>query len=50
MPFEGNSATDYSGNNNDGTVNGATWTEDGKIEAAYSFDGDDHIDCGNEDK
>jgi len=39
-PFNGN-ANDESGNGNDGTVNGATLTEDrnGVLNAAYSFDG-----------
>ena len=39
-PFDGN-ANDESGNGNDGTVNGATLTEDrfGNAESAYNFDG-----------
>jgi len=44
-PFCGN-ANDESGNGNDGTVNGATLTEDrfGNAGKAYSFDGvDDHV-------
>ncbi|NHZ84810.1 MAG: T9SS type A sorting domain-containing protein [Planctomycetia bacterium] len=44
--FNGN-AIDESGNGNDGTVNGATLTEDrfGNLNSAYSFDGiDDFID------
>jgi hypothetical protein len=44
-PFNGN-ANDESGNGNDGTVNGATLTEDrfGNANAAYDFDGvDDFI-------
>ena len=48
-PFNGN-ANDESGNGNDGTVNGATLTEDrcGNANSAYSFDGaDDYIDIGN---
>lgn len=42
-PFNGN-ANDESGNGNDGTVNGATLTEDrfGNAETAYSFDGIDN--------
>jgi hypothetical protein len=43
--FDGD-ANDYSGNGNDGTVNGATLNEDrhGNINSAYSFDGvDDYI-------
>ena len=41
-PFNG-SADDESGNGNDGTVNGATLTEDrnGNVDSAYSFDGID---------
>jgi len=44
-PFDGN-AMDASGNGNDGTVNGATLTEDrlGNADSAYNFDGvDDYI-------
>jgi hypothetical protein len=44
-PFCGN-ANDESGNSNDGSVNGATLTEDrfGNADAAFSFDGvDDHV-------
>jgi hypothetical protein len=43
-PFNGN-ANDESGNGNDGTVNGASLTEDrnGNVNAAYSFDGVDDI-------
>lgn len=43
--FDGD-ANDYSGNGNNGTVNGATLTEDrfGNINSAYEFDGvDDYI-------
>lgn len=46
-PFCGN-ANDESGNGNNGTVNGATLTNDrfGNMNAAYSFDGvDDFIQC-----
>lgn len=44
MPFNGtgNEATtalDYSGNNNDGTVNGATHTSSGIVGGGYTFDG-----------
>jgi len=41
-PFNGN-ANDESGNGNDGTVNGATLTEDrfGNADSAYDFDGQD---------
>ena len=44
-PFCGN-ANDASGNNNNGTVNGATLTTDrfGNASSAYSFDGNDYID------
>jgi hypothetical protein len=48
-PFCGN-ANDESGNGNDGTVNGATLTEDrlGNANEAYSFDGvDDFIEVAN---
>ena len=39
-------ALDSSGNNNDGTVYGASWV-DGKFGKALSFDGsDDYVDCG----
>jgi hypothetical protein len=47
MPFDTNSLTtakDYSGFNNNGQVHGATWTSNGKIGGAYSFDGlDDYM-------
>jgi hypothetical protein len=48
-PFNGN-ANDESGNGNDGTVNGATLTEDrlGNANGAYSFDGvNDFISTSN---
>ena len=47
-PFEGN-ASDMSGNNHHGTVNGATLGTDryGRSNEAYSFDGNDWIDLGN---
>ena len=50
-PFCGN-ANDESGNGNDGTVNGATLTEDrfGNAAAAYSFDGNDDINFGMNDE
>jgi len=43
-PFDGN-ANDVSGNGNDGTVYGASLTEDrfGNANGAYSFDGNDYI-------
>ncbi len=46
MPFETNSktiATDYSGYGNNGEVYGATWTNEGVVGGAYSFDGNDYI-------
>ena len=49
LKFDGN-ANDSSGNGNNGTVYGATLTEDrfGNPNSAYSFDGtNDYIDCGN---
>jgi hypothetical protein len=47
-PFNGNSK-DESGNNNNGTVNGATLTTDrfGKINSAYNFDGNSFIQLAN---
>ena len=47
-PFDGN-ASDISGNNHHGTVNGATLGTDryGRPNEAYSFDGNDWIDLGN---
>ena len=47
-PFNGN-ASDESGNGHDGTVNGATLTQDrfGKSNMAYNFDGDDSILLGD---
>lgn len=47
-PFNGN-ANDESGNENHGTVNGATLTTDrfGNTESAYSFDGNDRIDIAS---
>ena len=42
LPFE-NNVNDYSGNNNDGTINGASFT-DGKIGKALEFNGiDDYV-------
>jgi len=42
-----NIVLDASGNNNHGTIYGATWV-DGKVGGALSFDGvDDYVDCGN---
>lgn len=47
-PFSGN-ANDVSGNNNNGTVTGATLTTDrfGNTNSAYSFNGSSFIDLGN---
>ncbi|MFM7978911.1 MAG: hypothetical protein ACKPKO_06305, partial [Candidatus Fonsibacter sp.] len=48
-PFNGN-ANDESGNNHNGTVNGATLTSDrfGNVNSAYSFDGiNDYIVTSN---
>lgn len=47
-PFNGN-ANDESTNSNNGTVIGATLTSDrfGNSNSAYSFDGNDYIDIGN---
>ena len=44
----GITATDSSGNGNDGTLtNGPTWTT-GQVDGALSFDGsNDYVDCGN---
>ena len=43
----GNITYDSSGNDNDGTIYGATWV-DGKFGKALSFDGiDDYVDCGD---
>ena len=45
--FNSDSATDYSGQNNHGTVYGAVNTSDGKFEDALSFDGvNDYVDLG----
>ncbi|MCK4735849.1 MAG: carboxypeptidase regulatory-like domain-containing protein, partial [Methanophagales archaeon] len=44
----GGIVVDSSGNGNNGTINGATWTT-GKIDSALNFDGvDDYVDCGND--
>ncbi|MFH1721626.1 MAG: right-handed parallel beta-helix repeat-containing protein [Candidatus Altiarchaeota archaeon] len=42
FPFDSNDGSttrDYSGSNNNGTVMGATWTENGLVGGAYEFDG-----------
>lgn len=48
--FDGN-ANDSSGNGNNGVVHGATLTTDrlGKVDGAYSFDGDDWVQVANSD-
>lgn len=46
MPFDTQNpffTKDYSGNNNNGTITGATWTPTGKLGGAYQFNGDDFI-------
>jgi len=49
IPFEGGEAKDYSGNENDGIINGATQTT-GIVGSAMSFDGvDDYVDLGDKD-
>ena len=50
-PFDGN-ADDASGNQLDGTVNGASLTDDrnGNSNSAYLFDGNDGIDISHSDK
>lgn len=47
---EGNTAYDTSGNDNDGTIYGASWT-DGKFGEALSYDGssNDYVNCGNDE-
>jgi hypothetical protein len=37
------STRDYSGYNNNGQVNGATWIKDGVVGGGFSFDGNDYI-------
>jgi len=45
---EGTDAYDSSGNNNDGTINGATYNPDQWGGQALNFDGeDDYVDCGD---
>jgi hypothetical protein len=46
LPFDSNNpfqTKDYSGNNYNGTINGATWTNAGKLGGAYQYDGKDYI-------
>ncbi|KYK27216.1 hypothetical protein AYK26_04095 [Euryarchaeota archaeon SM23-78] len=46
----GTMASDSSGNGNDGTINGATWTSNSILGNALEFDGaNDYVDCGNND-
>jgi hypothetical protein len=46
---EGTVIYDETSNYNDGTIYGATWTANGKINSALVFDGtDDYVDCGND--
>ena len=47
---EGSGTTihDASGNGNDGTIHGATWTTEGKFGDALSFDGNSYIDIDND--
>jgi len=52
LPFDINSSTvyDYSSKNNDGTVNGPTYTSSGKYGGAYDFNGSvENIDMGDKD-
>ena len=48
---EGNITKDLSGKGNDGVLeDNATWTQDGKVGKAISFDGEEsHVDCGNDE-
>lgn len=39
----GTTTYDSSGQNNDGTITGATWSDSGKFGKALSFDGNDHV-------
>jgi len=56
MPFDTNTSStdsgavkDYSSYSNNGTIDGAIWTDSGKIGGAYKFDGGtDYIDVGND--
>jgi len=46
LPFDRNNpfqTKDYSGNHNNGTLNGATWTSQGKLGGAYQFNGNSYI-------
>jgi hypothetical protein len=45
----GNVAFDQSNNSNNGTINGASWTADGRIDNALNLDGDgDYVNVGND--
>ena len=50
---QANPTSDASGNGNDGTINGATWTAEGDTPSgkgyALSFDGDDYVNCGKKE-
>lgn len=46
LPFDegaGNTAKDLSGNGNNGTIHGAKWVKDGKINSALLFSGADYV-------
>jgi hypothetical protein len=46
MPFDTQNSIrtkDYSGNDNDGTIDGAIWSSSGKLGGAYSFNGESYI-------
>jgi hypothetical protein len=47
----GGTAADTSGNGNDGTINGATWSTEGDTPSGKGYslnlDGNDYVDCGN---
>ena len=45
----GTVAADVTGNGSDGTLNGDPQWVAGKIGGALEFDGDDYVDCGNQD-
>jgi len=51
LPFvgEGNLLKDYSGNGNDGAINGPTWTYDPRWGWILDYDGtNDYVDCGTD--
>jgi hypothetical protein len=45
----GTVAADVTGNGSDGTLNGDPQWVAGKVGGALEFDGDDYVDCGNQD-